>query len=88
MKSQIILQNILYQSGNAVFNKVKGHIDKLANFKEGKLEDIDIKPEHFDYRQLELAIPKNATNSQLEQLRQLQEYAQQQGVILTIVLAK
>ena len=77
-----------YQSGNAVFNKVKGYIDKLANFKEGKLKDIDIKPEHFDYRQLELAIPKNATNSQLEQLRQLQEYAQQQDVILTIVLAK
>jgi cytidylate kinase len=42
MKSQIILQNILYQSANAVFNKVKGYIDKLAQFKGAKQGDWDI----------------------------------------------
>jgi len=37
---------------------------------------------------LELAIPERATDSQLEQLRRLQEYAQEQNIQLTIVLAK
>ena len=77
-----------YQSGNAVFNRVKGYIDKLVDFKGGRLGDKDIKNVDFDNRVLELAIPERATDSQLEQLRRLQEYAQEQNIQLTIVLAK
>jgi hypothetical protein len=77
-----------YQSGNAVYNRVKGYIDKLAGFKEGKWGDNVIKSGDFDNRVLELAIPEGVTNSQLEQLKRLKEYAQEQNIQLTIVLAK
>ena len=49
---------------------------------------LSIKNVDFDNRVLELAIPERATDSQLEQLRRLQEYAQEQNIQLTIVLAK
>ena len=77
-----------YQSGNAVYNRVKGYIDKLAGFKEGKWGDKVIESGDFDNRVLELAIPEGVTNSQLEQLKRLKEYAQEQNIQLTIVLAK
>ena len=77
-----------YQSGNAVFNRVKGYIDKLAGFQRGELQDIIIESGDFDNRVLELAIPEGATSSQLEQLKKLKEYAQEQSIQLTIVLAK
>jgi len=77
-----------YQSGNAVFNRVKGYIDKLAGFQRGELQEIIIESGDFDNRVLELAIPEGATSSQLEQLKKLKEYAQEQSIQLTIVLAK
>ena len=77
-----------YKSGNAVFNRVKGYIDDLVKF-EGK-----ITPQHpvpvggIENRVLELAIPDGATQNQLDQLRRLIDYAQQNNVQLNIVLAK
>lgn len=84
MKSQIILQNILYQSGNAVFNKVKGYIDKLAQFKGAGLK---IKPEDMQTKILELIIPEGASQKQIEQLQLLREYAQQYEIQFTIIIA-
>jgi RHS repeat-associated protein len=77
-----------YQSGNAVYNRGKGYIDKLAGFQRGELQEIIIESGDFDNRVLELAIPEGATSSQLEQLKKLKEYAQEQSIQLTIVLAK
>ena len=77
-----------YKSGNAVFNRVKGYIDDLVKF-EGKMT-----PQHpvpvggIENRVLELAIPDGATQNQLDQLRRLIDYAQQNNVQLNIVLAK
>lgn len=71
-----------------MFNRVKGYIDKLAGFQRGELQDIIIESGDFDNRVLELAIPEGATSSQLEQLKKLKEYAQEQSIQLTIVLAK
>lgn len=88
MKSQIILQNILYQSANAVFNKVKGYIDKLAQFKGATQGDLKIKPKDMQTKILELIIPKGASQKQIEQLQLLREYAQQYEIQFTIIIAK
>ena len=52
------------------------------------MQEIIIESGDFDNRVLELAIPEGATSSQLEQLKKLKEYAQEQSIQLTIVLAK
>lgn len=88
MKSQIILQNILYQSANAVFNKVKGYIDKLAQFKGAKQRSLDIGTADMQNKILELIIPKEASQKQIEQLQLLREYAQQYEIQFTIIIAK
>lgn len=77
-----------YKSGNAVFNRVKGYIDDLVKF-EGKITTKHPVPEGgIESRVLELAIPDGATQNQLDQLRRLIDYAQQNNVQLNIVLAK
>ena len=87
MKSQIILQNILYQSANAVFNKVKGYIDKLAQFTGAKQGDWDIGTADMQTKILELIIPEGASQKQIEQLQLLREYAQQYEIQFTIIIA-
>lgn len=87
MKSQIILQNILYQSANAVFNKVKGYIDKLAQFKVARQGDWDIGTADMQTKILELIIPEGASQKQIEQLQLLREYAQQYEIQFTIIIA-
>lgn len=88
MKSQIILLNILYQSANAVFNKVKGYIDKLAQFKGATQVGLKIKPADMQTKILELIIPKGASQKQIEQLQLLREYAQQHEIQFMIIIAE
>ena len=88
MKSQIILQNILYQSANAVFNKVKGYIDKLSQFTGAKQKKLDVGPDDMQTKVLKLVIPKGASQKQIEQLQLLREYAQQHEIQFMIIIAE
>jgi hypothetical protein len=67
-----------------VFNKVKGYIDKLAQFKGAGLK---IKPVDMQTKVLKLVIPEGASQKQIEQLQLLREYAQQYEIQFTIIIA-
>ncbi len=77
-----------YKSGNAVYNRVKGYIDDLSNFKGRRYGERSVPENGIESRVLKLAIPEGATQSQLDQLMRLIDYAQQNNVQLNIVLAK
>ena len=77
-----------YKSGNAVYNRVKGYIDDLSNFKGRRYGRHSVPENGIESRVLKLAIPEGATQSQLDQLKRLIDYAQQNNVQLKIVLAK
>ena len=77
-----------YKSGNAVYNRVKGYIDDLSNFKGQDYGGRSVPENGIESRVLKLAIPEGATQSQQDQLKRLIDYAQQNNVQLNIVLAK
>ena len=77
-----------YKSGNAVYNRVKGYIDDLSNFKGRRYGERSVPENGIESRVLKLAIPEGATQSQQDQLKRLIDYAQQNNVQLNIVLAK
>ena len=77
-----------YKSGNAVYNRVKGYIDDLSNFKGKDYGGRSVPENGIQSRVLKLAIPEGATQSQQDQLKRLIDYAQQNNVQLNIVLAK
>ena len=77
-----------YKSGNAVYNRVKGYIDDLSNFKGKDYGGRRVPENGIESRVLKLAIPEGATQSQQDQLKRLIDYAQQNNVQLNIVLAK
>ena len=77
-----------YQSGNAVYNKVKGYIDKLANFTGGSWGGKVVNESDMQNRVLELVVPTNATTRQIEQLNNLKEYAKQSNIQLSIIIAE
>ena len=77
-----------YKSGNAVYNRVKGYIDDLSNFKGKDYGGRSVPENGIESRVLKLAIPEGATQSQQDQLKRLIDYAQQNNVQLNIVLAK
>lgn len=66
-----------YQVGSRLDSTVRGYIDDLSDVTGGK---------HFQYRYLELGIPAGkATRAQIENLLDLQDYAQTKDVTLVIV---
>jgi len=77
-----------YKSGNSVYNRVKGYIDDLSNFKGRDYGGRSVPENGIESRVLKLAIPEGATQSQQDQLKRLIDYAQQNNVQLNIVLAK
>ena len=77
-----------YQSGNAVYNKVKGYIDKLANFTGGSWGGKVVNESDMQNRVLELVVPTNSTTRQIEQLNNLKEYAKQSNIQLSIIIAE
>ena len=77
-----------YQSGNAVYNKVKGYIDKLANFTGGSWGGKVVNESDMQNRVWELVVPTNATTRQIEQLNNLKEYAKQSNIQLSIIIAE
>ena len=85
-------QSLDYFSNVAGEDRTQDYLQYTRDFKIGKQMEIwgdkVIESGDFDNRVLELAIPEGVTNSQLEQLKRLKEYAQEQNIQLTIVLAK
>lgn len=71
-----------------MFNKVKGYIDKLAQFKVARQGDWDIGTADMQTKILELIIPKGASQKQIEQLQLLREYAQQHEIQFMIIIAE
>ena len=63
-------------------------IDDLSNFKGRDYGGRSVPENGIESRVLKLAIPEGATQSQLDQLMRLIDYAQQNNVQLYIVLAK
>ena len=63
-------------------------IDDLSNFKGRDYGGHTVPKNGIESRVLKLAIPEGATQSQLDQLMRLIDYAQQNNVQLYIVLAK
>jgi hypothetical protein len=71
-----------YQSAAALTRKVQGYIDKVAAFRKSYL----IQPEMIQARELLLIVPERAgTAAQMSALEGLHSYAQEMGVILSIV---
>ena len=85
-------QSLDYFSNVTGEDRTQDYLQYTRDFKIGKQMEIwgdkVIESGDFDNRVLELAIPEGVTNSQLEQLKRLKEYAQEQNIQLTIVLAK
>ena len=52
-----------YKSGNAVYNRVKGYIDDLSNFKGKDYGGRSVPENGIESRVLKLAIPEGATQS-------------------------
>ncbi|GET46197.1 endonuclease toxin domain-containing protein [Capnocytophaga felis] len=76
-----------YQVGNAIFNTLKGYINKLANFKgvnRGGVNTIN----QINTKVLEVGIPRGATAEQIKQINKAIQYAQQQGVKMNIRVIK
>ncbi|MFK8298993.1 hypothetical protein ACI76O_11770 [Capnocytophaga cynodegmi] len=77
-----------YLKGKAVFNTLKGYIDKLANFK-GATWGKDIVEERFiKSKILEIGIPRGVTSEQIKQINQAIQYGKSQGIQVNIRVVK
>ena len=74
--------------GGKIASKLLSGIDDLSNFKGRDYGGHSVPENGIESRVLKLAIPEGATQSQLDQLMRLIDYAQQNNVQLNIVLAK
>jgi hypothetical protein len=74
--------------GGKIASKLLSGIDDLSNFKGRDYGKRSVPENGIESRVLKLAIPEGATQSQLDQLMRLIDYAQQNNVQLNIVLAK
>ncbi len=76
-----------YQNISTLTREVRGYIDKLANW-QGQTSSwagVRILPNQVTSKVLELAIPPNASQAQLNALRQLQQYASNVNVTFVFV---
>lgn len=79
-----------YQNANRLQSTVQGYIDGLANW-TGQLTPhggVTISPSQITGRVVELGIPVGAKPDQVQVLQNLQQYAQNVGVRLDIIVVK
>jgi RHS repeat-associated protein len=77
-----------YQSVETLTRTVQGYINALANWQGARWGGVTIQANQIAGRELILAIPPNASQAQLQSLQQLQQWALDQGVTLTLTTVK
>jgi hypothetical protein len=74
-----------YQNTSQLWSTVSGYVTKLANFQGATLGQYAITAQQITGRELVLATSPGASQAQLQLLQQLQAWAAQYNVILTLV---
>jgi hypothetical protein len=77
-----------YQNIGTLTSQVQEYVTKVANFPGARWGGTEITTNMITGRQLILAIPPNATAQQMAALQQLQTWAANQGVNLTLQVVK
>ncbi len=72
----------------AVYNTLKGYIDKLDDFKGANHGGTKILEEDIKEKILNVGIPKGATKSQVEQIQQAIKYGKDKGIKVEINVVK
>lgn len=77
-----------YQNTNNLTRVIQGYIKSLANWQGANWGDVIIKASDITSRELLLAISPNSSETQMQALLQLQDWALNQGVTLTLMMIK
>jgi RHS repeat-associated protein len=77
-----------YQNISQLTRTVQGYVNTLANWQGARWGGVTIQANQITGRELILAIPPNASQAQLQALQQLQQWALNQGVTLTLTTVK
>jgi hypothetical protein len=75
-----------YQTVRNLENKVKGYVDKVAGFKDGRLGTRIIESQDVTARALDLAIPHAGNSSQQVALQRVLEYAASKNIQLNVII--
>ncbi len=78
------LKAVTYSKPNAVYNTLKGYINKLHNFQGATKGGIEVTKDAIKTKVLNVGIPRGATKSQVEQIYKAQEYAKRFKIMLEI----
>ena len=73
-----------YQNANALYSKLKGYINQVAKFKGQRWNGVAIQEEDITKRALDVAIPRGASESQVEAIQKAIEYGKNNGVQVNI----
>jgi len=77
-----------YQNLTTLTRTVEGYVNKLANWQGANWGGARIDPQIIRGRELQLAIPPNASQAQMAALQQLQTWSQSVGITITITIVK
>jgi hypothetical protein len=77
-----------YQTFQGIWSRVAGYVQDVAGYTGGADANISITQAMIRGRELLLAIPPDASQAQLDMLQQLQTWAAQMGVTVTIQVVK
>ncbi len=80
----MLLGTETYLGKNAVFNTLKGYINKLKNFKGASHGGEEVLEGQIKKRVLEVGIPKGATKAQLEQITKAVQYGKDAGIQVNV----
>ena len=70
------------QKLGSLSSKLRGYVDRVAEFKGKDFSDVDIQPEQIASRVLEVGIPPGATAEQMAVFEEMAKYAQTKGAAL------
>lgn len=76
------------EGSRAVYNTLKGYIDKLKDFKGANKSGKEVLESDIKEKVLDVAIPKGATKAQVEQIQEAIKYGQNQGIKVEINVVK
>lgn len=74
-----------YQNAKALYSKLRGQINNVANFIGGTREGVTIKESEIAGRALDVLVPHTGSVAQKSAIKQAIEYGAQQGVTVNII---
>jgi RHS repeat-associated protein len=77
-----------YQTQSRVESRIRGYINKVANYNGGKFGDTDIAKTDIEGRSLILAVPEGSTAAQQAALANMYSYGMNNGVVLQVEVIK